>query len=39
MKNLNSVQFVCVSFDHTCPTTAVHHVIRACSDRKPGTNN
>lgn len=39
MKNLNFVQLVCVSFDHTCSMMAVHHAFLASSDRKPGTNN
>lgn len=37
MKNLNLVQFVCVSLDHTCPMVAVHQAFMTCSDRKPGT--
>lgn len=37
MKNLNLVQFVCVSIDHTSQMMAVHHAFIACSDRKPGT--
>ncbi len=37
MKNLNLVQFVCVSLDHTSSMMAVHHALIACSDRKPGT--
>ena len=39
MKNLNFVQLVCVSFDHTCPMMAVHRAFLTSSDRKPGTNN
>ncbi len=39
MKNLNLVQYVCVSFDHTSSMVAVHHAFMACSDRNPGTNN
>jgi len=39
MKNLNLVQFVYVSFDHTCPMMAIHCAFLASSDRKPGTNN
>ncbi|WP_392339949.1 hypothetical protein [Moritella marina] len=37
MKNLNLIQFVCVSLDHTSPMMAVNHAFIACSDRKPGT--
>lgn len=39
MKNLNLVQFVCASVDHSCPMIAIHRTFLISYDRKPSTNN